>query len=215
MRQHLQCLNPAKPGKSQVPAQLRAPGRSIPISRPKDATVKIQFLDNLALHSLSIVAGSPKGDGPAGQDSCLAVGPVRMAGVPSELRVQSSWVWFSEDPALKMLSTVAWTRWGTGPAGLDIKLSATSVCEEEAPSELWVWFVVDRLPDELAPTEPAFAVNESSQHAAPAENFCSVVTLLLDRERDPAWPVSVVDRLPSSWSRWRSSPRPESEWSQL
>ena len=150
-----------------------SPGRSIPTSRPKGATVEIQFSDDLALRSLSIVAGSPKGDSPAGQDSWSPVGPVCMAGVPSELRVYSSWVWFSEDPALKILSMVAWTRQRTGPTGLDIKLSVTSFCEEEAPSELWVRFAVDRLPEELAPTKPAFAVDQSSQHAAPAECFCS------------------------------------------
>ena len=50
------------------------------------------------------IASSPKGDGPARQDSWLAVGPVHMAGVPSELRVQSSCVWFSWNP---------WNPWKT------------------------------------------------------------------------------------------------------
>ena len=72
------------------PIPTGSPGRSIPASRPKGATVEIQFSDDLALHSLSMVAGSPKGDGQAGQDSWLTVGPVHMAGVPSELRVWSS-----------------------------------------------------------------------------------------------------------------------------
>ena len=102
---------------------------------------KVQFSEDLALRSSSMVAGSPKGDGPAGQDSWLLVGPIRMAEGPSELRVWSSKVQFSEDPALKILSAVAWTRQGTGPARLQIKLPVTSMRRKHHQN--WVRFAVD------------------------------------------------------------------------
>ena len=133
MRWHSWCSNPLKTGKIRVRTQLGH------LADPSHRGGSV--LGEPASVSLSLVAGSPKGDGPAGQDSWLPVGPIRMAGGPSELRVWSSKVQFPEDPALKILSAVAWTQQGKGPAQLEIKLPVTSMRRKHHQN--WVRFAVD------------------------------------------------------------------------